>query len=224
MSLKLSLIALAFSSMIFTDKDIVHDIVGPHQASAEELNQKPANTVNSSEVSEQISLEESSEQPANSDQATSISFVSPNLIVDEVKDSDILGVWDCTSYKDSTVFIDWSHKKENGGNGQVGNGYFYSNTGTLTLWESDAESSLNSPKKWSINRDDVISDEGTTEGEYSLLLNKIHFFSDGEGDTYILNVHNLQFIEQNKFVLEPSTGESSADNYPNTNVVCERVY
>ena len=88
MSLKLSLIALAFSSMIFTDKDIVHDIVGPHQASAEELNQKPANTVNSSEVSEQISLEESSEQPANSDQATSISFVSPNLIVDEVKDSD----------------------------------------------------------------------------------------------------------------------------------------
>ena len=224
MSFKLSLIALAFSSLIFTDIDIVHDIVGPHQASADESNQKPANTVNSSEVSEQISLEESSEQPANSDQATSISFVSPNLIVDEVKDSDILGVWDCTSYKDETIYEEWSHQKENGGNGRVGSGYFFSNTGTLTLWESDQESSLNSPKRWSINRDDVISDEGSTEGEYSLLLSKITFYTSQYGSNQVLNIHHVQFIEQNKFVLEPSYGPYGAENLPNPNVVCERVY
>ena len=149
-------------------------------------------------------------------------FGKLKMVLGEVKDSDILGTWDCTSYKDSTLYIDFSHEIENGGNGQVGDGYFYSNSGTLTFSELDEESSLNSPKKWSITREDVLFDNDNVEGSYSLLLNKIHFYTSQSGSDQITNTLHVQFIEENKFLLEPSSNTVTSYN-ANPNVVCEKV-
>ena len=143
-------------------------------------------------------------------------------VVGEIKDSDILGVWDCTSFKDSTYYIDSSHEVENGGNGQVGDGYFYSNSGSLTFSELDDESSLNSPKKWSITREDVLFDNDSVEGSYTLLLNKIHFYTSQDGSEKISNILRVEFIEENKFLLEPSSN-TEISYYPNPNAVCEKV-
>ena len=149
-------------------------------------------------------------------------FGKLKMVLGEVKDADILGTWDCTSYKDSTLYIDPSHEIENGGNGQVGDGYFYSNSGTLTFSELDEESSLNSPKKWSITRDDVLFDNDNAEGSYTLLLNKIYFYISQGGSDQITNIRYVQFIEENKFLLEPSSNRGISNN-PNPNVVCEKV-
>ena len=149
-------------------------------------------------------------------------FGKLKMVLGEVKDADILGTWDCTSFKDSTLYIDWSHEIENGGNGQVGDGYFYSNSGTLTFSELDEESSLNSPKKWSITRADVLFDNGSVEGSYTLLLNKIHFYTSQSGSDQISNILQVQFIDENKFLLEPSSNSEISDS-PNPNVVCEKV-
>jgi hypothetical protein len=102
-------------------------------------------------------------------------FNAINGVLGEITDSDLIGNWECTSFKDSTDYIDYSHEEENGGNGQVGDGYFYSNTGILSLSETDSESSLNSPKSWSISRDDVINDNGDNLGTYVLLANRLFF-------------------------------------------------
>ena len=104
-----------------------------------------------------------------------LKFGKLKKVVGEIKDSDILGVWDCESYKQSINFVDSSYEIANGGNGQVGNGYFYSNSGTITFSELDQESSLNSPKQFSVRRIDVLNDIGHDEGTYSLLLNKFFF-------------------------------------------------
>ena len=149
-----------------------------------------------------------------------LKFGKLKKVVGEIKDSDILGVWDCESYKQSINFVDSSYEIANGGNGQVGNGYFYSNSGTITFSELDQESSLNSPKQFSVSRIDVLNDAGHDEGTYSLLLNKLHFFTSSNGRTSYSNSFHIQFIEENKLSFEP-TKESS--NYPNPNVVCEKV-
>ena len=49
---------------------------------------------------------------------------------------------------------------ESGGNGQLGAGYFSSNTGTLNLTESQTpdEKTVSSPGFWTIDRDDIIFD------------------------------------------------------------------
>lgn len=141
-------------------------------------------------------------------------------VVGEIKDSDILGVWDCISYKESISFVDFSYEIANGGNGQVGNGYFYSNSGTITFSEQDEETSLDSPKQFLVSRSDVLNDTGHDEGSYTLLLNKLHFFVPSGAGVQYSNTFEIEFIGENKLSFEP-TKESS--NYPNPNVVCEKV-
>ena len=96
------------------------------------------------------------------------------------------------SYKvvSSSGYIDSEYLIENGGNGQVGNGYFYSNSGIITFSEFDQEPSLNSPKNFNVNRSDVLNDNGDDEGFYSLLLNKLYFFVDQNNNISINNRRN----------------------------------
>ena len=144
-------------------------------------------------------------------------------VVGEIKDSDILGVWDCISYKETLnpEYADGSYLIENGGNGQVGNGYFFSNSGTVTFTESDQESSLNSPKNFSVSRTDVLNDTGHDEGFYTLLLNKLHFFISMNGNLSFSNSFHIELIDENKLVFEPTSRRDN--NYPNPNVVCQKV-
>ena len=158
-------------------------------------------------------------------------FNALNAVVGEIVDADLIGNWECTSYKD---FLDNSHFSENGGNGQVGNGNFYSNTGILSLTENDTESSLNSPKIWSIDRDDVIFDNEEIEieeanfnsGTYSLLGNTLFFFSiyfpdniDGGIGSQALNI---KLLREGKIYLSP---KPRSDNLgvANPNIICEII-
>lgn len=143
-------------------------------------------------------------------------------VVGEIKDSDILGVWDCTSYKEALdpAFADGSYIVENGGNGQVGNGYFFSNSGTATFTELDQQSSLNSPKNFTVSRADVLNDTGHDEGKYVLLLNKLHFFIPDGNSFSFSNSFHIELYDENTLVLEPtSRGDNSL---PNPNVVCNK--
>ena len=149
-----------------------------------------------------------------------LKFGKLKKVVGEIKDSDIIGVWDCTSYKESINYVDYSYEIANGGNGQVGNGYFYSNSGTITFSESDEESSLNSPKQFTISRSDVLNDNGDDEGFYTLLLNKLYFFTSSNGNISLSNSFHIEFIQENKISFEPT---KYSGNYPNPNVVCEKV-
>ena len=157
-------------------------------------------------------------------------FNALNGVVGEIVDADLLGNWECTSYKD---FADSSHLAENGGNGQVGSGSFYSNTGTLSLTENDTESSLNSPKIWSIDRDDVIFDNEEIEedsvnlnsGTYSLLGNTLYFFLISTqiivGDQTSVPF-NIKLLSETKIYLSPNP-KSVNLGYPNPNVICEII-
>ena len=151
-------------------------------------------------------------------------FNAINGVLGEIVDADLLGNWECTSYKD---FADPSHLAENGGNGQVGSGSFYSNTGTLSLSENDTESSLNSPKIWSIDRDDVIFDNEEIEedsvnlnsGTYSLLGNTLYFFIVGDQTSMPFNI---KLLSETKIYLSPNP-KSVNLGYPNPNVICEII-
>ena len=151
-------------------------------------------------------------------------FNALNGVVGEIVDADLLGNWECTSYKD---FADSSHLVENGGNGQVGSGSFYSNTGTLSLTENDTESSLNSPKIWSIDRDDVIFDNEEIEedsvnlnsGTYSLLGNTLYFFIVGNQTSMPFSI---KLLSETKIYLSPNP-KSVNLGYPNPNVICEII-
>ena len=103
-------------------------------------------------------------------------FNALNGVVGEIVDADLLGNWECTAYKEISDG-DENFETANGGNGQVGSGYFESNTGTLSLFESDSDTSLNSPKSWSITRDVIGGSEGIS-GTYSLLANKLFLFNE----------------------------------------------
>ena len=109
-------------------------------------------------------------------------FNALNGVVGEIVDADLLGNWECTAYKEISDG-DENFETANGGNGQVGSGYFESNTGTLSLFESDSDTSLNSPKSWSITRIGVIGGSGGLSGTYSLLANKLFLFSELDGST-----------------------------------------
>jgi hypothetical protein len=152
-----------------------------------------------------------------------LKFGKLKKVVGEIKDSDILGVWDCISYKETLdpEYADYSYLIENGGNGQVGNGYFFSNSGTVTFTELDQESSLNSPKNFSVSRADVLNDTGHDEGFYTLLLNKLHFFISMNGNLMFSNSFHIELFEETRLVFEPTS--RSDNNYPNPNVVCEKV-
>lgn len=137
-------------------------------------------------------------------------FGKLKMVLGEVKDTDLLGSWDCTSYKitDDTT-----------------SGYFEASTGRLILSESDSESSLTSPKNWLMDTADIIHGDGHVQGTYTLLLNKIHLFVDGlevEDDelenrghigNYLINMMN-----ENKMLLNTDLG-----NQFSTGIVCDRV-
>tara|TARA_Y100001935_G_scaffold126091_1_gene104628 strand:+ start:53 stop:622 length:570 start_codon:yes stop_codon:yes gene_type:complete len=144
-------------------------------------------------------------------------FNALNGVVGEIVDADLLGNWECTSFKDSTDYIDSSHEIENGGNGQVGDGYFYSNTGMLSLTETDSESSLNSPKSWSISREDVINDNGDIAGKYTLLANRIFFYND---EPALSGAFNILMLSDSKLTLNVHGQRGS---YPNENIICEII-
>ena len=144
-------------------------------------------------------------------------FNALNGVVGEIVDADLLGNWECTSFKDSTDYIDSSHEIENGGNGQVGDGYFYSNTGILSLTETDSESSLNSPKSWSISRDDVINDNGDIAGKYTLLANRIFFYND---EPALSGAFNILMLSDSKLTLNV---HGQRGRYPNENIICEII-
>lgn len=136
-------------------------------------------------------------------------FGKLKMVLGEVKDADLLGSWDCTSYKltDDTT-----------------SGYFKASTGRLILSESDSESSLTSPKNWLMDTADIIHDDGYVEGTYTLLLNKIHLFVDDLEDpdeledrghiaNYLINMMN-----EDKMLLNTDLG-----NQFSTGIVCDRV-
>ena len=149
-------------------------------------------------------------------------FSKIKKVTGQYKDSDLIGDWNCTSYKESISSVDGSHEVENGGNGQVGNGYFYSNTGTVTFSETDSSTSMDSPKQWSVSRDDVLNDSGFPNGTYTLFFNLIHFFGESQGDptNRFLSRMELQFIDNEEFFLIPFSDSDSF--YPNY-IVCNKT-
>tara|TARA_B100001063_G_scaffold232478_1_gene247645 strand:- start:506 stop:1033 length:528 start_codon:yes stop_codon:yes gene_type:complete len=135
-------------------------------------------------------------------------FGKLKMVLGEVKDADLLGSWDCTSYKltDDTT-----------------NGYFEASTGRLILSESDSESSLTSPKNWLMDTADIIHGNGL-EGTYTLLLNKMHLFvdeldveDDVENRGHIVN-YLINMMNENKMLLNTDLG-----NQFSPGIVCDRV-
>ena len=145
-------------------------------------------------------------------------FSKIKKVTGQYKDSDLIGDWNCTSYKESIGAVDWSHEIANGGNGQVGSGYFYSNTGTVTFSETDSSTSMDSPKSWSVSRDDVLNDNGDSSGTYTLFFNMIHFFVGTGQSISFTNRMEIEFVEQNTFFLTPHRNDSGYPNY----VVCNK--
>lgn len=136
-------------------------------------------------------------------------FGKLKMVLGEVKDADLLGSWDCTSYKitDDTT-----------------SGYFEASTGRLILSESDSESSLTSPKNWLMDTADIIHGDGYVEGTYTLLLNKIHLFIDDpieddeiENRGHIAN-YLINMMNEDKMLLNTDLG-----NQFSTGIVCDRV-
>ena len=105
-------------------------------------------------------------------------FNALNGVVGEIVDADLLGNWECISYMSSQGFLPDSYQIANGGNGQVGNGKFFSINATLNLSETDDDSSIISPKSWTISKDDVVNSDGYLSGVYTLIGNIIFFHTD----------------------------------------------
>ena len=151
-------------------------------------------------------------------EAFNLKFGKLKKVVGEIKDEDILGSWDCTSYA-LTASDDPSYQTENGGNGQVGTGYFDSLTGRLILSEQDSESSLSSPKNYTIDKADLIGTDNM-DGFYTLLLNKLHLFGDdGEGNIEALINYNINILADSEFILSPGAGNAILT----PGVICEKV-
>lgn len=154
-------------------------------------------------------------------------FNALNGVVGEILDTTLIGDWQCTSYKD---YQDPSHLVENGGNGQLGAGYFSSNTGTLNLTESQTpdEKTVSSPGFWTIDRDDIIFDNEyfnedlaltyTGTGQYSLLGNTLFFFDA----VNTLGEFNIKQLSETKMYLTP-TARSIGRGYVNPFVICEKA-
>jgi len=154
-------------------------------------------------------------------------FNALNGVVGEIVDADLLGSWECTSYKD---FADPSHLPGDGGNGQVGIGNFYSNTAILRFTENDTDTSLNSPKIWDISRANVLYDKATItaatvppaiinefNGTYSLIGNTLYIFNSFESTPF-----NIKRLSGTKIFLSPNPKGASL-GYPNPNIICEIV-
>ena len=147
-------------------------------------------------------------------------FNALNGVVGEIVDADLLGNWECTAYKEISDG-DENFETANGGNGQVGSGYFESNTGTLSLFESDSDTSLNSPKSWSITRDVIGGSEGLS-GTYSLLANKLFLFNEviaGASYPLVKGAYIINMLSASKISLIRQ--DHMYASYPNKNIICE---
>ena len=157
-------------------------------------------------------------------------FNALKSVVGEIVDADLLGNWECTSFKYGS---DSGYLETDGGNGQVGDGYFYSKTGNLSFTETDTESSLNSPKNWSIDQDNVLLNHEEMEsgivqnqGTYSLLGNVLYLFNDLGS----LGGFNIKPLSGAKIFLSPTSETSVYDSHgnedrplSNPNVICELI-
>ena len=157
-------------------------------------------------------------------------FNALKSVVGEIVDADLLGNWECTSFKYGS---DSGYLETDGGNGQVGDGYFYSKTGNLSFTETDTESSLNSPKNWSIDQDNVLLNHENMEsgivqnqGTYSLLGNVLYLFNDLGS----LGGFNIKTLSGAKIFLSPTSETSVYDSHgnedrplSNPNVICELI-
>ena len=147
-------------------------------------------------------------------------FNALNGVVGEIVDADLLGNWECTAYKEISDG-DENFETANGGNGQVGSGYFESNTGTLSLFESDSDTSLNSPKSWSITRDVIGGSEGIS-GTHSLLANKLFLFNEviaGASYPLVKGAYIINMLSASKISLIRQ--DHMYASYPNKNIICE---
>jgi len=144
-------------------------------------------------------------------------------VVGEIKDSDLLGAWNCTTYMVTLdpEFADGGFMIENGGNGQEGGGYFFSNSGTLTFSENDTETSLNSPKFWEASKGDLIEDGGNLTGEYSLLLNKLHLFYKPFDEIRYGAKYTIEILDDGIMTLNLDEGFDTF--LPTSNIICEKV-
>lgn len=150
-------------------------------------------------------------------------FNKLNKVVGEIKDADILGAWNCTTYMVTLdpEFADGGFMIENGGNGQVGSGYFFSNSGTLTFTEINTDTSLNSPKMWEASKGDLIEDGGNLSGEYSLVLNKLHLFYKPFDEIRYGAIFNIEILDDGLLALDLDEGFDTF--LPRSNLVCERA-
>ena len=144
-------------------------------------------------------------------------FNALNGVVGEIVDADLLGNWECVSYMYRLGFLPDSYLIANVGNGQVGNGYFYSINATLNLSETDNESSINSPKSWTISKDGVVNFNGFLSGDYTLIGNTIFFQGpEIEPDDYRL--------QDPKFLINRMSASKLSlvgGDYPSQIIVCE---
>jgi len=157
-------------------------------------------------------------------------FNALKSVVGEIVDADLLGNWECTSFK---YGADSGYLETDGGNGQVGDGYFYSKTGNLSFTENDTESSINSPKNWSIDQDNVLLNHEEMEsgivqnqGTYSLLGNVLYLFNDLGS----LGGFNIKPLSGAKIYLSPTSETSVYDSFgngdrpfANPNVICQLI-
>jgi hypothetical protein len=153
-------------------------------------------------------------------------FSKLKKVVGEIKDSDLLGSWDCTTYQSAPGGeVGLEFRLEGGGNGQIGDGYFYSTSGTLTFSEIDTDLSLNSPKQWTTNSINILGDSNqlADEGSYTLLLNTIYFYVPAIiNPSYLYSVvYDVEFMDINKLLLKKSFSSfGGADRYL---ILCEKI-
>ena len=153
-------------------------------------------------------------------------FSKLKKVVGEIKDTDLLGSWDCTTYESSPNDGAGSgFRLEDGGNGQIGDGYFYSTSGTLTFSEIDTDLSLNSPKQWTTNSIYILGDpnEYTDNGSYTLLLNRIYFYVPNISNPSYLHslVYDIEFMDINKLLLKKSDRPYRSDG--GDLILCEKI-
>ena len=132
--------------------------------------------------------------------------------------SDLIGNWECISYFSSVGYVPDAYKIANGGNGQVGNGKFFSINATLNLSETDEDPSIISPKSWTISKDGVVNSDAGLSGVYTLIGNTIFFHNDGtemhDEDDVIDVVFSINRMNASKLSLVESVDNKQV-------VICE---
>ena len=142
-----------------------------------------------------------------------LKFGKLKKVVGEIKDEEILGSWDCTSYElTQDTNNSW---------------YFESKTGRLIFSDTDSNTSLVSPKDWIIDTADILHGDGFLEGSYVLLLNKVHLFinsglDEGDHPSGLIGTYAITFTNDSKMILD--SGNSMGERFiPLPNILCEKV-